>query len=663
MNADDPVRKKRLGQYFTGLPVARLLAALANAHAARSIIDPMVGAGDMLRACLEMGSHPTQLVGIDLDPLAVAQAAQSLRDTNILLTCGDAFAVGLPDQQFDLVITNPPYIRYQSKADRRDIAVPTGEEIRQNLIAQIRHRRYLSAAARAALTDVVRRYPGTADIAVPSWILSAALVAENGTLAVVLPQAWLSRNYADPIREMIDSAFSVEVIVQDGDASWFGDAQVRTHLLVAKRRAIDGSLHGRSRIIVGRAAKALRNNGSLTGTLGSEAQVAAALRSITSLQPAPVTRGLAGWIEQRTDDLGKLHAGSLSPEIARVMKRNHRHLQVRSLASFGWRCGQGMRTGANEFFYVTAIGDDRAETATRWRHRSVKLPAECLLPAVRRQSDLNRRAQVTINMLTARLLNLRGWITSKDRAAALEIGVSQQWLTERYRLLPDDAGAWVAEVAASPLTEREPSKRIPELSAVATNVRTGRAGEPVSLWYHLPPLAPRHRPEIFIPRVCAARPNAYLNSDRAVVDANFATLWRAAEDGLPAHAMLAVLNSTWVWANLEQSCTVLGGGALKVEATDLRRIVVPDLDALAVEGLTWLGKRLDSTQDTAVLAEIDSVMSDALTGISGVGGLTSVISSIAAGGLRHRSRHPRASGPKAPAKIAFHSSSERSCAQ
>ena len=638
MNTGDPERKKRLGQYFTGLPVARLLAALADAHAARSIIDPMVGAGDMLRACLEIGSCPTQLVGIDLDPLAVAQAAQSLRGTNRRLTCGDAFAVRLPERQFDLVITNPPYIRYQSKAGRADIAVPTGEEIRQNLISQIRHRRYLSAAARTALSDVARRYPGTADVAVPSWILSAALVAESGTLAVVLPQAWLSRNYADPIREMLDRAFSVEVIVQDSDASWFGDAQVRTHLLVAKRRAIDGSLAGRSRIIVGRAARALRNNGSLTGTFGSEIQVAAALRGVTSLQPAPVTRGLAGWIEQRNDDPGTPHAGSLSPEIARVMRGSHRHLQVRPLASFGWRCGQGMRTGANEFFYVTATGDGKAETATRWRHRSVKLPAECLLPAVRRQSDLNGRAQVTVNMLTARLLNLRGWITPKDRAAALDIGVSEQWLTERYRSLPEGAGAWIAEVAASPQTEREPSKRIPELSAVATNVRTGRSGEPQSLWYHLPPLAPRHRPEIFIPRVCGARPNAYLNSDRAVVDANFVTLWRTAEDGLPAHAMLAILNSTWVWANLEQNCTVLGGGALKVEATDLRRIVIPDLDALAVEGLTWLGKRLDSTQDTAALAEIDSVMGEALAGISGVGGLTSVIGSIAADGLRHRSR-------------------------
>lgn len=624
---DDPIRKKRLGQYFTGLPVARLLAALADAPRARSIIDPMVGSGDMLAACLEVGSRPAHMVGIDLDPLAIAQATRSLRGTGSRLTCADAFAIGLPARQFDLVITNPPYIRYQANASLSGIAMPAGDEIRENLISQVRGRD-LPAEAKSTFIDAAARYPGTADVAVPAWILSAALVAENGTLAVVVPQAWLSRNYAEPVREMLDRAFGVELVVQDGDAAWFGDAQVRTHLLVARRRAIDGSRSGRCRVIVGRATRDLRTDGRLTGTLGSELDVAVALRAVTSVQPAPVTSGLTARVEQWTGDQGLARSLGISAEIAR------------SLASFGWRCGQGMRTGANEFFYVTAARGDAAETSDRWRHRWVDVPTECLLPTVRRQSDLARRAQVAAGTLTARLVNLSGWITQADRTAARRIGVSEQWLADHYRLLPENVGSWIAEVASTPLDERQPGRRVPNLSAVATNVRTGRSGEPLSLWYHLPPLAARHRPEIFIPRVCGSRPGAYLNPDRAVVDANFATLWPAAGDALPAHAMLAILNSTWVWANLEHNCTVLGGGALKVEATDLRRLLLPDLDALAVEALTWLGKRLESLDDAAVAAEIDSVMAEAVAGATGAADLTTAVSAAAAEGLRHRSRPP-----------------------
>ena len=129
MNASEAQRQKQLGQYFTGVPVARLLAALAGAETAGSIVDPMVGSGDMLRACLELGARPSHVMGVEIDGLTLEKAAEAIAGyviPEVSMVERDSFAATFPTSQFDLVITNPPYIRYQ-KADVQaiSIAVPT----------------------------------------------------------------------------------------------------------------------------------------------------------------------------------------------------------------------------------------------------------------------------------------------------------------------------------------------------------------------------------------------------------------------------------------------------------------------------------------------------------------------------------------------------------
>src|SRR5690606_18916668 len=156
----------------------------------------------------------------------------------------------------------------------------------------------------------------------------------------------------------------------------------------------------------------------------------------------------------------------------------------------------------------------------------------------------------------------------------------------------------------------DPSKLFPGLAAVATNARQDHAGRPVSFWYQLPELAARHRPALLLGRVCGGRPSTYLNPSAVVVDANFSGLWPTEPDAMPAEAMLALLNSSWVWANLETTCTVLGGGALKVEATDLRRLAMPDLSAEDVARLSRLGHEAAKE----LTAELQRAIDDAVVG-------------------------------------------------
>ncbi|WP_100464632.1 N-6 DNA methylase [Mycobacteroides abscessus] len=600
----DAARKKQFGQYFTHQRVGTLLAALAGAESARTIIDPMVGSADLLRSCLSVGASPHKLVGVELDPIALDRARLELsRVPGSELILGDAFSIALPLEQFDLVITNPPYIRYQAKGMVGGLNVPTSKDVRAGLVRAIQRRAGLSRDEQDLWLRAAMSYPGTSDVAVPAWILSAALVRDGGVLAVVVPQAWLSRNYAHAVRELLDGAFDVEVIVEDGDAAWFDDAQVRTHLVVARRRPIGRGAVGHS-IVMARATAGLDTKGKLRGSLRSETAVAAALRSVTSSQTVEVTDGLTAHVERDLSVAAVGGSASVPTRVAAILGLRLDDFSARTLESYGWRAGQGLRSGANDFFYVSVMNGD-IRPAPRWGIQSLEIPPECLLPAIRRQSDLGADLRIGADLLTSRVLNLRGWATAAD--------LKRMGPSPTAKALPTAMTRWINQVSKTPVSDKDPAKLFPGLTAVAPNVKTDRAGRAVGFWYQLPELAARHRPSLLIARVCGGRPTAYLNASGAVVDANFSSLWPCAPDAMPPEALLALLNSSWAWANLEENCTVLGGGALKVEAIDLRRLALPDLSAKHLDRLRQLGCALMGRRSSELVRAIDKVVVDAVT--------------------------------------------------
>ncbi|WP_187776147.1 N-6 DNA methylase [Antrihabitans cavernicola] len=625
---DETARKKRLGQYFTGHRVGRLLAALADAETATTIIDPMVGSADLLVSCLGVGAVPNKLVGLEIDPLALAQAKAALDGAaNAELILTDAFSATLPTEQFDLVITNPPYIRYQSTGDFDGLSIPSGEVVRTDLVRAIKARNELDEDARTVLLRAAMRYPGTADIAVPAWILSASLVREGGVLAIIAPQAWLSRNYARSVRQLLDEAFDLEVVVEDGDASWFDDAQVRTHLVLARRKKIGPPAAGRVTVFA-RATSELEIDGHLHGELDSEHEVGVALRGITSTNSVEVTTGLIARAELDLSVAAAGQDGHVPARVAAALRVAADDIVTRSLESYGWRAGQGLRTGANDFFYIDYV-EGAPRPANRWRIKSLPLPLECLLPAVRRQSELGEKLTIDAPLThTSRIVNLRGWATAADKR--------RMGATGHVSVLPDDVATWIAEVASSPLSAKTPTKLFPHLAAVAPNSKMDRSGRPVAFWYQLPELAARHRPTLLIGRVCGAQPTTYLNTAGAVVDANFSTLWPVNEDALPAEALLALLHSSWVWASLEATCTVLGGGALKVEATDLRRLALPDLGMDDISRLTTLGQELITHRSEEVSHAIDEAVANAMAPCSTDSRQPMGLREFAETALRHR---------------------------
>jgi hypothetical protein len=122
----------------------------------------------------------------------------------------------------------------------------------------------------------------------------------------------------------------------------------------------------------------------------------------------------------------------------------------------------------------------------------------------------------------------------------------------------------------------------------------------------LPDFTRRHLPDVFISRINHRSPQAYENTAIPIlIDANFSTLWTTDADWT-APALRVLLNSAWARVCMEAIGTPLGGGALKLEATQLRNLPLPSLDKYALEKLHRLGKNLN--EDSNSMEEVDSIV-------------------------------------------------------
>ena len=99
------LHKKRFGQYFSGRIVADMLfSLLPNDHDWKTVVDPMVGIGDMLVSVQDHTPDP-HMLGVEIDKVVAKECATRL--PNATIVTGDAFKVPevITAEGWDLVIT------------------------------------------------------------------------------------------------------------------------------------------------------------------------------------------------------------------------------------------------------------------------------------------------------------------------------------------------------------------------------------------------------------------------------------------------------------------------------------------------------------------------------------------------------------------------------
>lgn len=152
-----------------------------------------------------------------------------------------------------------------------------------------------------------------------------------------------------------------------------------------------------------------------------------------------------------------------------------------TLQGAGILVGQGLRTGCNGFFYVTACGSPEAGTVLVEasslfdRHRFL-VPADAVRPVLWRQSEL--AAVEGGQVPDGRVLDLRDWVLPEDAEIVAHAREAYAACGEMVpRTMPDGLAAYVRMASTVPIKGQGGASLIPQLSAVRTNVRHSRNGQ------------------------------------------------------------------------------------------------------------------------------------------------------------------------------------------
>jgi len=614
-------QRKSLGQFFTGLPLGRVLAHLALEPETCTILDPFAGTGDLLDAVQEAAA--ARNIEIErLDAIEYDRSTATFCKTRLCAllpggtfesdtVTGDAFSntLRLPVRQYDLVITNPPYVRYQSLNGR-------AEGVRKNLAQRVED--LAPSASKGVWTALSEKYSGLADLSVPAWLLSAMLVRPCGRLALVVPATWRTREYADIIRYLMLRCFRIEAVVEDTQSGWFSDALVRTHLIVARRLTDDEAavpISERTHLGTIPWLEVSPEAAAETSLLGAafpgdfpEAQFA--VRAADCELPLGIARRpfdlTKEWLDLKHQDARRSWLAHLEPSSSQAGTASHHSTPILipeaiaalladkpepaviSLEEAGVSVGQGLRTGGNRFFYVRAVGKPRNGTQAvkidpAFGGDVIEVPEASLRPVMHRQADLPQFCKG--HMPDTRVLDLRQWAHPDDLETLKRASpIAGDALPQE---MPPTLASYVASAAHKQIAGGKP---IPKLSAVRTNVRAARPGIAPRFWYMLPDFQPRHMPQAFAPRINHDEPSAFANVEPVIlIDANFSTFWSKGMQW-PTGALASLLNSAWCRANMEALGTPLGGGALKLEAVQLRKLRLPKLGETATRDLAALWK-------------------------------------------------------------------------
>lgn len=641
-----PSQRKSLGQFFSGQPLGRILAHLAIDRQTKSVLDPMAGSGDLLDATAEaaayFGYNLARVDAIEIDKPTTALCERRLKHLHgghgfsIHTLCADALDPlahkTLPDSPYDLVITNPPYVRYQAYSHRSD-------QVRQGL-SEIADNR-LSGCAYDIWRKLIKSYSGLADLSVPSWVLSALMVKPGGYLALIVPAAWRSREYADVIRYLLLRCFQLQLIVEDTQPGWFSDALVRTHLIIARRLSDDQitvPLGERSQWPEAQwvqVAPEASSADSLVGRAFPGEQPEAAFARWCSENKAKDVCGISArsfsleeeWqaVRAQTDKRTWMRAlessvsdlplfRQIKTEKALVPESLHNDVPrsfngdiLRPLSDTGISVGQGLRTGCNRFFYVRfleELTDDLVRVVcdkSLGAHTFI-VPSSALKPVLHRQADLE--AWQAGKLPETNVLDLRCFILPEHQE--IIFNDAKHHASKAPVPMPDELAAHVRTAGNKVVGNGKNAKPISMMSAVKTNVRSAKAGSLPRFWYMLPDFMPRHMPQAFVPRIIHDAPFVYGNTEPpTLIDANFSTFWERSGTWT-ASGITAFLNSAWCRTVMEASGTALGGGALKLEAVHLRRMPVPLLDSASIEKLNRARPGTDEADQIVLQALVGS---------------------------------------------------------
>ncbi len=148
------------------------------------------------------------MIGVDVDPAAIAAAKAALNPLSLQLLCTDFLSNSFSPPPFDLILGNPPYVNI------RELSKSTSPAHRQDLRTRFKSAR------------------GNFDLYVLFLERSLQLLRPGGVCGMIVPNKWSGLDYARPLREMLLSKTTLHDIVDLSGINVFAEAEVYPQILI-----------------------------------------------------------------------------------------------------------------------------------------------------------------------------------------------------------------------------------------------------------------------------------------------------------------------------------------------------------------------------------------------------------------------------------------------
>jgi adenine-specific DNA-methyltransferase len=192
-----PRTKNKLGQYFTPTQICEFMVSLSSKPITAHVLEPSSGKGAFLDALNSAGFQ--NVVGVEIDSEIASHDTYPVENAS--------FITWETDKLFDLVIGNPPYIRWKDLEDEQKT------ELMQH---------WLFGSMVNSLSDYL----------LPFIALSIEKLKAEGELIFITPSFWLQTKHSEPLREYLSSHGRITDLVDFGESKIFKD--VSTSLVIFK---------------------------------------------------------------------------------------------------------------------------------------------------------------------------------------------------------------------------------------------------------------------------------------------------------------------------------------------------------------------------------------------------------------------------------------------
>ena len=328
--------EKLRGGYYTPTEVANWLTKWAIRSPENQVLEPSCGDGVFLKSAIAelqrrqtlFNKNQANVVAIELNS-GEADKARGIAPKFIDVITSDFFQWhSSQTRQFDVVVGNPPFIRYQNFPE------PS------------------RTMAMKLMQDFGFRPNRLTNIWVPFVVASVSLLRENGRLAMVLPAELLQVTYAAQLRQFLVDSFQ-KLTVFACNEIFFEGAEQEVVLLAAEDKL----------------SAANPNNVCKVAFIEAES-----IRELTRVSAD--TKRRQGVTKTIRHDSEKWLKYFLDNNEITLMRRLREHIEIETLSSHA-SIDVGVVTGKNEFFVMSKTQVDDYELSDyiiRIVGRSAQLP-------------------------------------------------------------------------------------------------------------------------------------------------------------------------------------------------------------------------------------------------------------------------------------------------